>query len=425
MDPRGTARLIGIRYRQRGNQRPGVEFAAHCADRALPLEPDGIVAEVAGTSSPLRVSNGLSPRIARSRFAAEENAIFPPNPKAIPGPVRYHRLARTSPRYTNWRPFWELVIAAVLYVTLQYLVVIASAIGAGMASPYSDEAEDFAEFLAAGALPESPLEWGFTMTALAVCFPAALLAVNIAGRRRLGSLFSVAGRFRWPLMFRAMAISLVAIGLAYALSNIFFDDVSITMDGAALAILALTLVLVPFQAAAEELLFRGVAAQAIGSWLRHPAFAFVIPTPIFVALHVYDYLGLVDVAVFALCAGFLAWATGGLEVPIGFHIANNWVAIGTAAFLGQNPAEPLITLPTTIFSVSTTLLITAYMYFDKQLTFQTTGTAEAIETLPPAAIVAGHADPPHFPGQPTPGQQWLPGAMPPSGPPPSSGKGLC
>lgn len=299
--------------------------------------------------------------------------------------------------------------------------MIASIIGAGIASPYSDEAEDFVEFLAAGVLPESPLEWGFTLTALAVCFPAALLAVNIAGRRKLGSLFSVGGKFRWPLMFRAMAISLVGIGLAYALSNTFFDDVTITTDGTALAILALTLVLVPFQATAEELLFRGVAAQAIGSWLRHPAFAFIIPTPVFVALHVYDYLGLVDVAVFALCAGFLAWATGGLEVPIGFHIANNWVAIGTAAFLGQNPAEPLITLPTTIFSVSTTLLITAFMYFDKRLTFQTTGTAQAIEKLPPAAIVAGHSYPPQFPGQQWPGQQRPPERMPPAEPPPPPG----
>lgn len=290
--------------------------------------------------------------------------------------------------------------------------MIVAIIGAGMASPYSDEAEDFADFLAAGALPETALEWGFTMTALAVCFPAALLAVNIAGRRKLGSLFSVAGRFRWPLMFRAMAVSLVAIGLAYTLANALFDDVTLIVDGEAFAMLALTLVLVPFQAAAEELLFRGVAAQAIGAWLRHPAFAFIIPTPVFVALHVYDYLGLVDVAVFALCAGFLAWVTGGLEVPIGFHISNNWVAIGTAAFLGQNPAEPLITLPITIFSVSTTLLITAYMYFDKQLTFQTTGTAEAIEMLPPAAIIARQQYPPQSPGQQP------PEAMPPSGPPP-------
>lgn len=290
--------------------------------------------------------------------------------------------------------------------------MIVAIIGAGLASPYSDEAEDFADFLAAGALPETALEWGFTMTALAVCFPAALLAVNIAGRRKLGSLFSVAGRFRWPLMFRAMAVSLVAIGLAYTLANALFDDVTLIADGEAFAVLALTLVLVPFQAAAEELLFRGVAAQAIGAWLRHPAFAFIIPTPVFVALHAYDYLGLVDVAVFALCAGFLAWVTGGLEVPIGFHISNNWVAIGTAAFLGQNPAEPLITLPFTIFSVSTTLLITAYMYFDKQLTFQTTGTAEAIEMLPPAAIIARQQYPPQSPGQQP------PEAMPPSGLPP-------
>lgn len=293
---------------------------------------------------------------------------------------------------------------------LQYFVVIVTLVGVGIASPWSDGARDFAEFLATGALPESPLEWGFSLTALAVCFPAALLAVNIAGRRKLGSLFSVAGKFRWPLMFRALAISLVGIGLAYVLSNVFFSSDTVTVDGAAWAVLGLTLVLVPFQAAAEELLFRGVFAQAIGSWLRHPAFAFILPTPIFVALHVYDYLGLIDVAVFALCAGFLAWATGGLEVPIGFHIANNWVAIGTAAFLGQNPAEPIITLPITIFSVSTTLIITAAMYFDKQLTFQTTGTAQAIEKLPPTAMVPVPPYPPQFPGQALPPEQpnWRP-----------------
>jgi hypothetical protein len=42
------------------------------------------------------------------------------------------------------------------------------------------------------------------------------------------------------------------------------------------------LLLVPLQAAAEEYIFRGYLMQSIGRWLRHPAFAILLPVPLFV-----------------------------------------------------------------------------------------------------------------------------------------------
>jgi hypothetical protein len=87
--------------------------------------------------------------------------------------------------------------------------------------------------------------------------------------------------------------------------------------------LAIVLVLTPFQAAAEEYVFRGLLPQAIGAWLRWVPFALIIPTIAFAALHAYDFWGLVDVFIFGLAASLVVWRTGGLEAGIAMHTVNN------------------------------------------------------------------------------------------------------
>jgi len=87
--------------------------------------------------------------------------------------------------------------------------------------------------------------------------------------------------------------------------------------------IVLILLIVPFQCYAEELLFRGYLMQTVGRWLKNPAWAIIIPAPIFMVLHGYGLWGLLSVLTMALIAGFLCWYTGGLEAGIGLHIANN------------------------------------------------------------------------------------------------------
>src|SRR5690606_30694143 len=98
-----------------------------------------------------------------------------------------------------------------------------------------------------------------------------------------------------------------------------------------LVVLALILLLVPFQAAAEEYVFRGVVVQAIGAWVRWLPVGALVSTAVFAALHIYDVWGLVDVAVFAIAAVIATWRTGGLEAAIALHAVNNVVAFGLLA----------------------------------------------------------------------------------------------
>ena len=84
---------------------------------------------------------------------------------------------------------------------------------------------------------------------------------------------------------------------------------------------------VPVQAYAEELVFRGYLMQTIGRWLKHPAWAIVIPAPLFMLGHLYDLWGQLSVLVMGLAAGYITWCTGGLEAAIALHVVNNLLAM--------------------------------------------------------------------------------------------------
>jgi membrane protease YdiL (CAAX protease family) len=81
--------------------------------------------------------------------------------------------------------------------------------------------------------------------------------------------------------------------------------------------------LTPLQAAAEEYVFRGLLAQAIGAWVRFVPVAIIVPTILFASLHIYDVWGLLDVFVFGIAASLVVWRTGGLESAIAMHSVNN------------------------------------------------------------------------------------------------------
>jgi membrane protease YdiL (CAAX protease family) len=65
--------------------------------------------------------------------------------------------------------------------------------------------------------------------------------------------------------------------------------------------------------------------QTIGSWLRYPIAAILLPTVGFALGHDYNVWGMLDVAVFGVAAAYLTWRTGGLEAAIVAHVLNNTV----------------------------------------------------------------------------------------------------
>ncbi len=92
----------------------------------------------------------------------------------------------------------------------------------------------------------------------------------------------------------------------------------------------MVVVLVPFQGAAEEYIFRGFLMQTIGSWIPvrvvGTVVAVVVSTVVFALLHIpngYNVWGILDVGSFGLIAAIIVLRTGGLEATVLQHAFNN------------------------------------------------------------------------------------------------------
>jgi hypothetical protein len=91
----------------------------------------------------------------------------------------------------------------------------------------------------------------------------------------------------------------------------------------------------PLQAAGEEYFFRGWMSQWIGSLLRWRWLALIVPAVVSAVLVAMAHGAqspwlFADRLVFGLVASLLVWRTGGLEVAVALHAANNLVAFGLA-----------------------------------------------------------------------------------------------
>ena len=254
----------------------------------------------------------------------------------------YHRLLRSVPRHRWWRPLAVGLVAAGLYLAaLAAVVVVVVVVGLAVPSVEVAVSRSWEGDLDAG----DPLAFALLLGMLALLLPALLLAMRLTGSRPAGLVSSVAGRLRlrWlgaaALLAFAVWAPVMAVWTAVeaATGTLTVRQVA---PATSVALLVLTLALVPFQAAAEEYAFRGYLAQLVGSWFRHPLFAVLLPVPLFVLGHGYGTLGALDVGVFAVFCGWITWRTGGLEAGIAAHVANNVVLMSlTALGLGDPNAS--------------------------------------------------------------------------------------
>ncbi|MHA7209766.1 CPBP family intramembrane glutamic endopeptidase [Arthrobacter sp. MDT1-65] len=248
----------------------------------------------------------------------------------------FHRLALSWPRHRWWKPLLTALLGFVFYVVFILVVVVG---GLGLATLSPTGVDPYLDALTVLDL-SNPVMFAFTLVSLILMIPALALAALITGPRPLGLLSSVAGRIRWTWLAvctaAALGVFLVSLAVSTGIGFFFPEDAVAApaqQDTSILVImLALSLLAVPFQAAAEEYVFRGFLMQAIGSWLKHPAFAILLPVPLFVLGHGYDPLGQADVALFAVFAGWITWRTGGLEAAIAVHAINNMTIFVLGAF---------------------------------------------------------------------------------------------
>ncbi|KMK72985.1 hypothetical protein ACJ65_08540 [Kocuria rhizophila] len=240
----------------------------------------------------------------------------------------YHRLARTDPNHRWWMPLVEGLILFGIFMVLSILF------GIVLALAFPETLTE--DVLAANQL--DPVVYFMLFASVALLLPSALLARLVLGPRPLGLIFSVTGRIRWKWLLLCF---LVAVGV-YAVVNLAGIGLDLATGGTPTSVqlapgfgwlLAATLIVVPLQCTAEEVVFRGYLAQMVGRWLKHPAWAILLPVPLFVAGHVYDVWGLLSVAIMAVSMGIVTWRTGGLEAGIALHAVNN-MTVSLFAMLG-------------------------------------------------------------------------------------------
>lgn len=244
----------------------------------------------------------------------------------------YHRLLRRDERYRWWRPLAMLGTGTGFFLVLTAMVMVAlfASMLFNPAFWNADDAAIDAYFDETLMDMSNPAAFFLTMISIIVMIPAVWLAYLLLGAKPIGLLLSVTGKIRWRWLGLVAAVSTLVYAVYFSLSFIFDAlDTSTTaspsefMPANPLFYALLVVVLTPLQCTAEELVFRGAFMQAVGSWLKHPAFAILLPVPLFTFGHLYDIYGLLDVTVFAVAAGYLTWRTGGLEAAIAVHVVNN------------------------------------------------------------------------------------------------------
>ena len=288
----------------------------------------------------------------------------------------YHRLSHVNPRARWFTPVLEgLLIAGIYFVLLLIVSFALLAFAVMLRVPY-DYLTDLQRIYA--NVFKTPLVFIALLITIIPVIPAIFIARLITNFKPLGLIHSIAGRMRWSYLGVFLGFGFLIFGLYYV--GFATLDGSLTTQNSVHPLnsgmfwlyIVLILLIVPFQCYAEELLFRGYLMQTVGRWLKSPAWAIIIPAPIFMVLHGYGLWGLLSVLTMALIAGFLCWYTGGLEAGIGLHIANN-VSIFIFGLLGlEDPfgavreEQPLDFVQALILQLAFAGLVYMYTYRQKR-----------------------------------------------------------
>ncbi|MEU4836384.1 CPBP family intramembrane glutamic endopeptidase [Streptosporangium sp. NPDC023615] len=254
---------------------------------------------------------------------------------AAPSGTRYDRLARTR-LHAWWRPVLGTAAGLLGIVLVVLVVVIAGTLAGALAGAEVGVSND-------RLFGDPVLELGVNLLAIAATLPVVYGITVWIQRRPPGTLSSVVGRLRWRWMARCAAVAVAAVVLGQATVAVTYlatgEDLGDLFGWVGwerfLPALIVTLLLVPFQAAAEEYVFRGWLLQAFGAFLANPWPGILLGAAGFTAVHAYVDWGIVDVFAFGALMGWLAVRTGGLEAAIALHVVNNVLAFGVSGADGS------------------------------------------------------------------------------------------
>ena len=226
---------------------------------------------------------------------------------------------------TGGRSGLPRLLAGVVLVVMSYAIPIALAVMIAVGSGWTP-VEDIG----------SRSGIAFTLLSVIWLLPATALALRLVHRRRPTGVLGVGGILSWRQFGRAFVLTSVVL-VACTLAGLMYDP-RIGRGPASLAGWAafapLFAGLILLQTAAEEVFFRGYLVQTLGSRFHSPLLWCGLPAVLFALLHwnadvstAMNVGAMVAIAAFAIAATLLLVKTGNLGAAMGFHFANNMVAL--------------------------------------------------------------------------------------------------
>jgi uncharacterized protein len=210
-----------------------------------------------------------------------------------------------------------------------------------------------------------------------LCFFSLIWMIILLHKRTLGNIASYEGKIRWKRIWLGSLVwlfLLILCELTAALihpGNYEFHFNLIEF----LPLLFISLLLIPFQAGFEELLFRSYLMQGAGLLFRFRILALLITAVGFGLLHglnpeVKEYGFLMTMSYyigFGLFAGLLVIMDNGIELAIGVHAINNIYGAVLVTYKGSALQTPAIwvlnKIDTVYLNISFVVMVVLFLLF--------------------------------------------------------------
>jgi membrane protease YdiL (CAAX protease family) len=162
---------------------------------------------------------------------------------------------------------------------------------------------------------------------------AFVLLIRPLNNRTIGMIINGTGRIRWNRFFISGAVWMTLSGLyLFFYLKLYPANFSINNKTASLFILLIvSVIFIPFQAAFEEVLFRGYLMQGFAALIKNRWFPLIMTSLLFGLLHAFNpevkefgfFTMIPQYIAFGLIFGIITILDDGIEAAMGAHTANN------------------------------------------------------------------------------------------------------
>ncbi len=162
---------------------------------------------------------------------------------------------------------------------------------------------------------------------------AFVLLIKPLNERNLNHVINGTDSFRWNRFFISGLVWLI-VSAIYLFVYLKVDPMNFTINNRSLTLIPLVFIsvlLIPFQAAFEEILFRGYLMQGLTILVRNRWFPLIVTSVFFALMHIlnpevkeFGFLAMMpQYVLFGLIFGIITILDDGIEAAMGAHAANN------------------------------------------------------------------------------------------------------